>query len=1162
MLTIYKASAGSGKTYNLALTYIRHLLGYRNADSCALRPYKGATAHNHRSILAITFTNAATEEMKSRIVKRLAELATAPEKSDYRDELRRTFKEDLEVISKAARHALTELLYDYSNFYVSTIDSFFQTVLRTFAREVDQQGDYELSLEQDTIVPEVIALMLEELNREPEYKKSALYEWILKQAMEQAGEGKVPNFFERDGSLVGALARKVDKSLDEVYHSSGEDLEKYWANPALLRSFADEIQKRLKDIRKRQQKAARTLARLLKDQNVELKSVPERVIKTGAINPANIDKKDLEASTVTALVNRDDTLKAMATAKAEFRKRLSGAEQDHIADLVHDYIADLIGSQPVVELYGQLLDGALDLQFLALFRNNLDRYLRENNTLLISDTGELLKRIISDEEMPFIYERLGMRLNSLLIDEFQDTSSLQWTNLKPLVSNSIAQGGESLIIGDVKQSIYRFRNSDSALLDHVVQDDTTFEGFVVHRGAKPADNTNHRSAGDMVRFNNTFFHYMAESLGVESYASVIQELSPRKKDIPANINLSIRLKPEKGEAADDEKYQTWILETLASGILDQHRRGYRWRDIAILVNKHDQARKIVSYLLEHYPQIKILSNEALLLSNSPAVRTVMSVLALVEKDILDNPRADGVPEAQETVKIHSKADLTNLLTQFNYHRSKGDTPQDALQNALSSFELTEGSSLAERIHNIRKQNSPNLVALIEHIIHEEISEEDRMAQHAFLVALQDRAIAHCNGPDPSIAAFLRAYNHKINSWAIKAPSTLDAVRVMTIHASKGLEWPCVHIPYSTWPFYKGGSMWFRLDNHLPDDKGVGMPGFDPAIVPPIIRMNVGSSGVLYNADNFKAQAQANKQAEEVDNLNRLYVAFTRAGQELNVHFQGNKNAYTDTTLTAAVNVLQNLDGAVQTDPRMMDLKVENVEADENHSALLRFSYCTAGCPPVFTPEGDDSRETNITEAYEVVRRADVSKLIAVEDLFDLSDPLIGNEAEKEIIDNPYKDVPYSAEVAHAAQRGLHLHAILADMDSYSDLERALHRIAVLHSLEPDTEQEYRDILRKAFEKTPEAAAWFDPRNTVWNEQNIFDPHGGENSEGETLRPDRIVLRPDGSVVVVDYKFTYKEWDEHKNQVRAYIRLLRSMGYGNVSGALWYPRRHKVIAITN
>lgn len=1162
MLTIYKASAGSGKTYNLALSYIRHLLGYRTGTDGHIRPYKGDTARNHRSILAITFTNAATEEMKTRIVKRLAQLAQDPASSDYIQNLTDLFGVDADVIRQAARHALSELLYDYSNFFVSTIDSFFQTVLRTFAREVDQQGDYELSLEQKTIIPEVIALMLEELNRMPDHLNSPLYRWIVNKSISTTEAGKAPNFFDREGALMSNLAQEVDNSMEEVYHSYGHQLDDYLADPSRLADFISELEQRIKTIRSTVKSKARAIENMLKANEFDgINSIFSRVVKLGAqgrpFNSADFEKK--------TFISILDDGKKVASGAARFRKKLPHEVQEELFTAAQDYCIYVTTVIKTLDFYELLLDGATHLQFIALFRSELAKYLRENNTLLISDTGELLKRIISDQEMPFIYERLGMRLTSLLIDEFQDTSKLQWHNLKPLITNSISQG-ESLIIGDVKQSIYRFRNSDSSLLDHQVQEDKEIEPFVIHRGTAPVDNTNRRSAHDIVRFNNTFFHYVAEQMHLSPYGGVIQELDPKKNE-PASISITISTKTK--DALDKEKNLAWRMNSLAEKILDQHERGYRWKDIAILVGTHAQGAEVITYFLEHYPQIRLLSNESLLLSSSPAVRTIMSVLALVARDVVENPRIKasedgGDPDEANTTAIHDKNDLTTLLTRFNYHRSRGLTHQDALKEALEQVEGTGTDSLKDRVRNIREKKSTNLVALIENIIAAEISEAERKNQIAFLTALQDRATAHCLGPDPSVAAFIRAYELNVNKWAIKAPNLLDAVKVMTIHASKGLEWPCVHVPFANWKFNNEKARWFVLDEGLPAQKGITTEGFDPAIVPPILRLDFKNGSILFQAPSFSKAAAENKAADELDNLNKLYVAFTRAGRELNVLFQSGIAPGPDYTIGQALTFFTNFNGAEITDPRMMPITITQEEETEAHGPLTVFNYQTGGALARYDAAEKDTDEVEVKSPYIAIPRPELGNLIAIEDLATIDDLNIGIEQPKEVADErEAAQAAISSAVYKAAVRGIHLHSVLADMETIHDLDRALNRLKISHKIADDVMDKYRTILEDAFAKTPRARQWFDPANKVWNEQSFFDPEADEK-KGQVLRPDRIVQRPDGSIVVVDYKFvnrpTDQQQEEFHRQVSGYVTLLMRMGFSNVSGAIWYPKSHRIMDV--
>lgn len=390
------------------------------------------------------------------------------------------------------------------------------------------------------------------------------------------------------------------------------------------------------------------------------------------------------------------------------------------------------------------------LDFIGLAQATLETFLRDNNLVLISDTGELLSRIISDAEMPFIYERLGMKLTNLLIDEFQDTSRLQWKNLKPLVSNSIAEGHDNLIIGDEKQAIYRWRNSDSELLGSVVQNEDFPNNYKL-RGTTAAENTNYRSSGTVVRFNNSFFTALACNFGANSYGNVAQHPSQRYAELPGYVRFTFK---EEDELPDEA-----VLEAMCTDILRQHNAGYMWRDILILSREKSEARLIAEYIISNHPEIRILSSEALLLNSSAAVRSIMSLLKLVSRsyDMGKQPDKDS-----DKPRYATQDDIVMMITRFSNFIARGIDNATALEAALSGDGL-DNADLNRQVKDIRATNPANLVALIEAIISYKLNEEQRSAEYAYIAALQDLAVKHCEGPDP----------HWPHSW----PNTTETLTV-------------------------------------------------------------------------------------------------------------------------------------------------------------------------------------------------------------------------------------------------------------------------------------------------------------------------------------------------------------------------------------------------
>lgn len=511
MLTVYKASAGSGKTFTLTLEYIRSLLGIRDdTGGYVLNSKKyvkdGRNPNRHRHILAITFTVAATGEMKNRIIGELNTLSDPAtfSRSPYRSILLSDFGCTDAELCQAARTALAELLFDYRCFNVSTIDSFFQTVLRTFSREIDHQGDYELFIDREEVLGRSTSLMLDDLNHGNEGIDRRLYNWIRQRTYDALNSGNGHNLFNRSGKILAGLVKAAHNAMDETFGENYNDLQEYFADPAKINAFATELKRLIDAQLARFLPIARQALDMLDACGVPANKRPNLASRLEAIAAGRIPPdKDL---TLKALTDPD-----AVTVKGIFASTcpMSQDDKEAFVALVEPLCLDLVDAVRRSRIYRQILDSLGELEFVFIVREHLEAYLREDNALLIADSGELLKRIISDAEMPFIYERIGMNLSTLLIDEFQDTSRLQWENLKPLVANGSSEGNHSLIIGDVKQAIYGFRNSDSAILDHEVEKGKEFKDKIISRGHTPADNTNHRSAADVVRFNNTLFSRLA-----------------------------------------------------------------------------------------------------------------------------------------------------------------------------------------------------------------------------------------------------------------------------------------------------------------------------------------------------------------------------------------------------------------------------------------------------------------------------------------------------------------------------------------------------------------------------------------------------------------------------------------------------------------------------
>ena len=1127
MLTIYKASAGSGKTYTLAYEYVKLLLGVKpqGQQSYILNSpkYLGSdtSSARHRHILAITFTNKATEEMKSRIIKELGILAAdhsdGSDDSNYAEGLIKEFGCSREELREVADKSLRSLLFDYHHFNVSTIDSFFQTVLRAFAREVDRQGDYGIELNDKFAVASGISMMLDDLNYGNPPKRNEILRWIRNYTMELIESGEDSSFFNRSGRLLSQLVEYVTQMSSEHFKREADNVIEYLKDPSRLRKFVRELDSHLSQLDADMKARTRSLIDSILAHGIspdDMKTPLPRMINTVLDSAFGLSLNDYKKSvTLNKIIDSDSPVDATLI----FKKSAAASASSQLSDDIALWLKDCRSALLENDSLKRVRAACPGLEFLGFTWDYIKRFRDENNLILLSDTHDLLHRIIAGSETPFIYERIGVTLSHFLIDEFQDTSVLQWSNLKPLVADSVAYDNDNLIIGDEKQAIYRFRNSDSSLLHHVIANEDFPDNHVI-RGNQPSENTNYRSAPDIVRFNNALFTRIASQLGVEGYENTVQSLSKGN----SSLTSCIRIYNTNKMTVNDMPAE---FEITAREILRQHDAGYRWRDIAILVRKRKEARRVVEYMLKYHPEIKILSAEGLLLKNSQAIKLIIGMLKLVDKSYESGDLKDEVKALRPV--YGSVGDIRMMIGRYDYFMSENLDPAEALRLAL----LDSGSDndgISDSISEIRKVNPSGLVSLVETIIEKKISPERRAADFAFIAAFQDEVLNFCEKYNPSVHAFLQWWDENSDRLAINPGAGEDAVTIMTVHSAKGLEWDCVHIPLGDWSLFKNDqNIWLKPD---------AVDFVSPDLRPPLLSVTLGPSCLL-DGSPLQNEATANRRDQIADNLNTTYVAYTRAGRELNICFSKQ--------IAAGKEVVSALSMPLSDNPHLhMDLKsyiLPDVGADG-----LMFEFGEPTTPKQVTESQQPVSELSIDD-YRVFFREDTANLTTIDDATSgLGEIMTDDEVVAE--DEAVQLGLFDDTRAVAAERGTHLHSIMADIVTVDDIDAVVSRAAMRYGLTDEDRRSYHDIVSNAFAGARRhVSRWFSPEATVYKEQSIYLPE-----RDSTFRPDRIVVSPDGDVEVVDYKFTAEPLPSHRRQVEVYIALLRAMGFNSVKGYLWYP----------
>lgn len=1191
MLTIYKASAGSGKTYTLAYEYIKLLLGVRLDDGRYVLNHThylgGATLQRpHARILAITFTNKATAEMKDRIIGKLRALTVMPEPdgrdADYAADLTACFGCTRSQLRDVAERALRNLLNDYGSFNVSTIDAFFQTILRSFAREIDRQGDFRLELDERTVVSQAVSLLFDEINLDPDSPAvKPVARWLDRMAAARMRDGKDFNPFNRGSSMYRDLVARLLQSFSEEFVARQKDMDHYLSDPSRLNRLVQWLDDTVKAIDDNDYSSALAISAILakNDPIANLKKHIDSITDARGIRGEALRKLAKPAKYQQALLD--------GVTDGLFKKGGRRPDDADAAALAAAY-ASIVDNAYTRCVYAEILAKTDSLYAFNYIFRYIDRYRRDNNLIVLADTNSLLGAIISESDTPFIYERVGVDLQNFLIDEFQDTSRMQWHNLRPLLSNSLSAENDNLIIGDVKQSIYRFRGGDPSLLGSQVAS-RDFPHSHSIRGDRPGENTNYRSSHEVVCFNNSLFTRIAADCRVPGYEGAAQSLGRSMDGVPGYVSvrrftddsldagLARFFTDDEAAALADSSPRHICYTLMARDIRRQLADGYRPDEIAILCRSNSEASDIAEFLMASYPDIHIVSDEALKICNSHAVKLIISVLEIIDKSyggrerpdtgiladssLIDTPVAGGLatgpepPSPADEARARRHANRRRramLVDSFEYYMARGRDVGDALRLALDSSaeamaRLTSlpdpdrtPSPLFDDLDRIRRIAPSNLAALVEAIIDLKIPHDERARQLPYIAAFVDIVEAYTRDFVPSVHSFLSYWHDRKHEFSISSGSSAGAVTVITVHKAKGLEWPCVHIPAVSWPLEAAvSSMWFDL---------APMTAIPADIRPPLMQLTPGEAFRRPQcplAPQYLA-AQADNTA---DNLNVAYVAFTRAVRELHISFVSDVSPRTRSLLHISDAVAAAIAAPLpQAHTGIYADLAAGLDPDGNYTLgeptrPLRSDIaadCTDTVPPPVFDVSFNPLNRQLTRLADMTVADDIA-----------GDPDIGSNAPRDIVDEPV-----NTTMEQAARRGLVLHSILQRMYTVDDLDRAVeyHRPYVGESYQLD---ECRQLLRRAFSiGGPHPQRWFAPANSrVLAEQTIY-----HRPSGLFRRADRIVWTDPGVVEVIDYKFTSAPRPAHYVQIRDYAAMLATMDIGTIRAFLWYPLLNRVIEV--
>ena len=1060
-LTVYKASAGSGKTFTLAKEYMTLVIGNPMA---------------YRNILAVTFTNKATEEMKLRILSQLYgighHLSTS---ADYLEQIKEALPHLSEQqIEQNAKTALGLLIHNYNYFRVETIDTFFQSVLRNLARELDLTANLHIGLNDYQVEQQAVDELIESLS-----DTDRLLFWIMDYIQENIADDKSWN-------VIGQVKKFGENIFKDFYKDHAAQLEECIQQEDFFKKYTHHIRKIRNDARDRFQHYAASFFDTLEENGFSSEDLANK--KRGIwsyfnkLRQGKTDDADL----------KNDTLGKCINAAEAWVKKGTAVDGNPVYDCVKSVLIEILrdSEKERPQNAKNLKSAELTLKHLNQLRllGSIDKKVREMNQeanrFLLSDTQTLLHSLIQDSDSPFIFEKIGTQLEHVMIDEFQDTSTVQWKNFKVLLEETMShENAGNLIVGDVKQSIYRWRSGDWRLLNNIEQEFGT--------GGKTIEiknlDTNYRSDRNIIDFNNAFFT-VAEAQEREAVMASNPVEAGQLKNAYADVEQKVpEKKPAQGYVrmhlfATSANKESMMAETLST-VSQLVAQGAEYSQIAILVRGNRTIQDIADYFMAN-SDFPMVSDEAFRLDASQAVCTLVTALRLLTTPQDEISRT--VLRQFATKFLGSDA----IVTLLDEHR------EALLQMPL--FDLTERLFTEFKLGEI----------------------EEMTQQSAYLCAFYDQLNCYLADNSSDIESFLEEWDNTIHEKSIHS-DTINGIRLITIHKSKGLEFDHVVMPFCDWTLEKPYNTIWCSPQEAP---------YNELPLVPIDFSAKQMKGSIYEADYHHEHLQ-----NVVDNLNLLYVAFTRASHSLFVIAKrGNvasRSSIIEQSLPGVKDKLEPLSQPMTLTGCGSEAKAEDI--------IFEYGKLTTSAPK------EKKKEKTSANVFTQPTESITIDIAATPDLPEFRQ----SNKSRDFIEGDEEE----EQQKHYIKMGTVMHSLFSTIRNTDDVEGALRQLeldGVLYD-ENISKEKVEKMVRKRLD-TPMVKDWFSKRWRVLNECAILSVEDGKVREH---RPDRV-MRTEDETVVVDFKFG-KPKDEHHRQVRQYMDLLTDMGHKNVKGYLWYVYPNRI-----
>lgn len=1021
--TIYNASAGSGKTYTLVKEYLKIL-------------FQSNSPLKFRNVLAITFTNKAVSEMKERIIetlKQFSEVTILLEPNSMFQAICKELQISPEDLHKKSDKLLKTIVHNYAAFDISTIDGFTHKLIRTFAYDLKLPMNFEVELDQESLLNEAVDSLIAKAGSDKQ-----LTNVLVDFAIEKADDDKSWDVSYDFNKIAKHLVNENDiPFIDTLKNKTLDDF------TVLKKQLKDEFSlQELSIVEKAQQ-----ILTFIDQAGLEFKDF------SGSYLPKHfknlVDKNfhiNFEAKWQEDLEN-----------KTLYPKRVS----DDIAAIIEEIqpqIATVFYETKQAVFHHKFLKAyyknITPLSVLNAINNELKALKIDQNKLLISEFNTIISNEIKNQPTPFIYERIGEKFNHYFIDEFQDTSVLQWENLKPLLENTLAsENGSAMLVGDAKQAIYRWRGGKAEQFINLFN--KTNVPFSIQQNVENLTE-NYRSFPEIVRFNNDFFKYLA--LNVFSNEDYSDLYNNANQNITKDSNGYVELNFLDFEKEDDRDliYPESVLKTINSCI----ENGFRLQNICVLVRKKKEGVAIANYLSQHH--IPIVSSETLLINNSPEVKFINHVLGLL------------IQPKNNEIKIEVLNYLTTLFQIEDKHEFFINHINLNIRQLFKSLE----------VFNIYL-NSDDLLELPIYDLAETIIRSFSLVNtsNAYIQFYLDVVLDFSQKKGSDISAFLEYFNKKKESLSIISPKGQNAVQIMTIHKSKGLEFPVVIFPFADLDIYRelDPKEWLTVNEQK-------YHGFKYAL------LNY-SKDFEHYSDQGKRVFNSHQSEQELDNINLLYVTLTRAIEQLYIISKKDLSSK----------------GEVH-EKRFSGMFINYLK----HIGVWNDSQQTYQFGTPITSGIEKSRLTD----------SEINKTLIQQEFISTAKELHNIKLVTKsgfLWDTHQKD---------AIEKGNLIHSMMAEIKTKDDIEFVINDFIKASMISAEQASELKHTIMETIQH-PKLVNYFSSTNTVYNERDII------SKNGQILRPDRVVINADNEAVIIDYK-TGVEDKKHEQQLQTYQDVLADM----------------------